>query len=319
MRKKIVAGTAVVMGIIAILLSSLFVQVPSYAAYVRSLPTGNAEATFGSPPNPIPGIIITGKYIRIGVNRGGTFGVGQKDPGTGFQYPIGPQFESLAWAWWGEGYVIAYKTKDDAGKWVDHVAYWQPEHGWPPPGACNIVPVSQSLTRNDTNFGIVKTVVGTADKVLEITFEHQFQKHMKYVELKTMIRNNASFPIRDLIYKRFVDWDIHQVTPNDWSSDSHSAYASYFNRENETRYVFTVAGWVVQAGNRHVSYVDLYGWDDQTTRDPFKTVQSPDTLITSYDGAAMITFDLGPGNRNPGTSVTTFLNYQASETLYLLG
>ena len=314
MKKKILAGAAISISVIVILLSSLFMQsTPSYAAYVRSLPTRNTEVTPKGTPTPIPGVIFTGDYIRIGINPGGTLGVGNgSDPGTGFQYPIGPQYESLAIWWWGEGYVFAYKTEDKPGVWVDHVAYWQPSFGYPPPAACNINPVSFSRIRNDDNYAKVRAEVHTADGALKIRFVWMFPKHMKYVTLKTYIETTV--PVKDLIYKRFVDWDIHWQTYNDWSSDSHSVYASFYNETLGSRVVLTVAGQSHPAWGKYLAYAELYGWDDYMARPPFEAIQSHDTPIANYDGAAMITFDLGEGFvRKVGVVGEVLLYYQAGE------
>jgi len=315
MKKKIIAGTAISISVIAILLSTLFMQTtPSYAAYVRSLPTKNTEVTPKGTPTPIPGVMITGDYLRIGINQGGTFGVGNgSDPGTGFPYPIGPQDESLAWAWWGEGYIFAYKTDDNpTGVWVDHIAYWQPGLGWKPPAACNIEPVRFSRIVDDSNFAHYVAQVQTADKALTIKFHFMFAKHMKYVTLYTEIKLEVS--VKDLIYKRFIDWDIHNVVFNDWSTDSHSADATHYNEELRMRYVFTTSGETVSNWNKYVPYAEVYGWDDYMSRPPFETIQSHATPITYYDGAAMITFDLGNGvPRYAGVTLQTTVYYQAGE------
>lgn len=322
MKKKTIVGTAVSTGVIVILLSSLLMQGPSYAEYVRSLPTGNTELKAPA-ANIIPGNVFAGKYVCIGVNPGGTLGVGNESdygfPGTGFQYPlvapykVSPQFESIAIFWWGDGYVVAYKTYNETlKKWVDNIAYWQPSYGWPIPTKCNIKPISHRILRNDDNMIVVMTVVGTLDGVLELRFIWHFSPHQKYVILRSVIVVNAEQAVRDVVYKRFVDWDIHCNIINDWTTDAHSAYASYFSPETDWPYVFTISGDNVRQANTK-PYAEVYGWDDRTTRDPLETVQQQ--MPVPFDGAAMIHFRIGQFWTIKGpASFETVLYYQASES-----
>ena len=75
----------------------------------------------------IPGYICTGDLLTVGFNKGGGFGVGDLAAivGTGFQFPPGEDFESLAYATWGEGWKISYKFKK-GGEVRDRTAWWQP-------------------------------------------------------------------------------------------------------------------------------------------------------------------------------------------------
>jgi len=256
-----------------------------------------------------PGVTYTGLYIKIGVNKGGTFCVAD---GTGFQFPIGPAYESLAIGWWGEGYDIAYKVWNaTTKKWVDKIAYWQPSSGWPPPVASRIVPVYAVQRRNDANRAIYEVRVQTVDKVLNVTFKFSFPKPQKYVLLETKITNTGALgTVRDVLYKRIVDWDVHgNAVDNRWTNDAHAAYASYFNSTSNKWFTMSVAGYTPTALENEVSYVDLYAWDDYTKRDPGEMdIQSHDQPLWG-DGNAAVYYDLG--NIASGATKTVVTVYQA--------
>jgi hypothetical protein len=263
-------------------------------------------------PTPIPGNVYTGKYIRIGVNRGGTFGTGNGTDmfGVGFQYPIGNLYESLAWAWWGEGYVIAYKVEMPDGTWNDRIAYWWPSLGWPPPAFCRMVHVSSAEYMNDHNRAIFYSVMMTADKALKLTFAFTFPKHQKYVLLQTVIQNNMNVRLRDVLYKRIVDWDVHGPMMGEidqWTNDAHAAYASALNPELQKWIVLSVAGYTNPTPyppgglSDYVGYVDLWAWDDiaawgpggyNTTRDPGEFDWQSHDRVLMIDGNAAIYYDL---------------------------
>jgi len=286
-------------------------------------PTAQSSGALLGTPTPIPGVIRTGMYIRIGVNKGGTFGVGKgTDPGTGFQYPIGPQFESLAIWWWGEGYAIFYKTLSPTGGWVDNKAYWWPSLGWPPKlPDCNLIPVGFASLRDDDNRAIIKATLNTADGALKLEFTFSFPKPQKYVLLETKITNlGEKGALRDVLYKRIVDWDIHQNTANSWTSDSHSAYASLYSRSLYRFIELSVSGYTPTGLENLPAYVDLCAWDDinatgsiydyPTTRYPgMRDIQSHNREIPYFDGNAAIYYDLGEMKERTTKAVYTV--YQA--------
>jgi len=301
-RKKILAGFA------TILAGILLVSVASHSLLAGStnyLPTPQSATTPEGTPTPIPGVVYTGMYIRIGLNWGGTFGVGKgSDPGVGFQYPIGDPYESLAIWWWGEGYVICYKTQDPTGAWIDHKAYWWPSLGWPPPPFCRMVHIAHGQYMYDPdNRAVWWSQMKTIDGALTLTFAFSFPTPQKYVLLQTVITNNLGAKLRDVLYKRIVDWDVHQAVVNHWTNDAHAAYASYFNQSLNREIVLSVAGYsnpTATLGNL-IGYVDLVAWDDirawntttwDTTRDPGKMdIQSHDKPLW-IDGNAAIYYDL---------------------------
>ena len=313
-KKKIIVYA---MSTVASVLLVMLLLFQGFTGSVQALPsTIQTSHTVNGTPTAIPGVTITGTYLRIGVNEGGTFGVGNgSDPGTGFQYPIGPQYESLAIWWWGEGYVVAYKTYDGE-KWVDNIAYWQPGYGWPPPKSCNLYPVSFAVTRRDDNFVIVRIVLKTLDNVLRLVFEFNFPLAQKYVNVRTAITNIGKGPVRDIVYKRFVDWDVHQSTYNYWSTDSHSVYAAHYNETAYLWYEMSVSGALVEYPKRWISYSEIYGWDDYTSRGPGMTIQSHGVEVLG-DGAAMLTFDF-QDEYPPGGIGQAKLMYQGSENWWRL-
>lgn len=305
-RKKVQVGFATILaGILLVSMTSLGL----FAGSTISLDAGPQPATPKGAPTPIPGITLTGMYLQIGINNGGTFGHGNGTDGfgVGFQYPIGNQYESLAWAWWGEGYVIAYKVFDGE-RWIDNIAYWWPSLGWPPPAFCGMVHIAHGMYMDDHNRAVVWSTMQTSDGALRLTFAFSFPKHQKYVVLQTIIKNTGQYPpkLRDVLYKRIVDWDIHGpmmgTEINYWTNDAHAAYASMFCRELGQTIVLSVAGY---SNPKHalkdlVGYVDLHAWDDIdewgppdiTTRDPGKMdIQSHHKPLV-IDGNAAIYYDL---------------------------
>jgi hypothetical protein len=315
MKARIVQVAVAAVVVAAIMLSNSLLQAPySYADYLRSLP-GNDSLSPMSPPNTIPGYVFTGDNIRIGFNYGGTFGVGMTNPGTGFQYPIGPDYESLAIWTWAEGYCFWYET-NETGKWVDHEAWWIPESGWPIPTTSNVTWVSSKLMRNDTDYAKVQTIVetyhgaSTGPYDLKITFTCLFPKHENYVILDTTVQNLVI--VRDPIYKRIVDWDDQQYTLNNWTSTSYSASADYYNSTLGYSYLYTVSAQTNPTGSKFIPYVDLYSWDDFNMRGPAFAVQSVTPLL--FDGCAGIYFDLGPGGYIlPKVIGDVYLYYEAAK------
>jgi len=326
-KKTLVSFATILAGILLVSISS------------HSLFAGFTNSPFLTPqsgtlseitPTPIPGNVYTGMYIRIGVNWGGTFGVGNGTDGfgVGFQYPIGNQFESLAIWWWGEGYVIFYKTLSPTGVWVDNKAYWWPSLGWPPPPFCRMVHVAHGQYMNDDNRAIYWSQMKTIDGALTLTFVFSFPKHQKYVLLQTVITNNFGTKLRDVLYKRIVDWDVHQAVANLWTNDAHAAYASYFNQSLNKEIVLSVAGYTnptATLGNL-IGYVDLVAWDDirawntttwDTTRDPGKMdIQSHNKPLL-IDGNAAIYYDLW--DLNPRETRNVWTVYQAGWNAEIAG
>lgn len=315
-RKKILAGlTTILASVLVISLMSL--SLPTVSSIPLS-PSQQPVSPRGT-PSPIPGVIYAGKYLQIGINDGGTFGVGNGTDGfgVGFQYPIGNQYESLAWAWWGEGYVVAYKTFDGE-QWIDNIAYWWPSLGWPPPPFCGMMFVARGEYMNDHNRAVFWSKMQTNDGALTLTFAFSFPKHQKYVLLQTIIENTWGEKLRDVLYKRIVDWDIHQITENEWTNDAHAAYASVYSERLQRSIVLSVAGYSnpTPSLSNLIGYVDLYAWDDiddwggdVTTRDPGEwDIQSHDKILPG-DGNAAIYYDLWDLKPHEKTNVWTV--YQA--------
>ncbi len=338
LRNKKKATGVVGLFIIAVLLSVLLI--PASLVVMAEEPVSEekqiqeereAGAVTMYPPTPIPGEIIEGDYLRIGINPGGTLGVGSTDPGVGFQWaglPPNNFTESLAIWWWGEGYKIAYKEKH-FHTWVDTVAYYQPGYGWPPPAGTNIVPVSEKLIRNDDNAAIKQVKVRTADGKLLLTFTFTLLKEYPELNLETTIQNLSYEPIRDVVYTRIADWDVGTITANMWASTDHAAYAWGKCKDlNNAVVQLTIAGhdgkaadidgfsmmsWMQEpcapAQMPIVSYVDLLAWDDMTVRKPNEVVQSfvPKMMM---DYAAGIYYKIG--DLMPKSKATVYTVYQAN-------
>jgi len=292
------------------------------SASSRLGPAAQSGSVLFGPPTPIPGLTRTGTYIRIGVNKGGTLGWGNGTDGygVGFQYPIGPQFESLAIWWWGEGYAVFYKTLSPTGAWVDNKAYWWPTLGWPPPAACKLTPVSFASVRNDANRAIIKAVLRTTDGALLLEFTFSFPKPQKYVLLETKISNLGNGTLRDVLYKRIVDWDIHWATTNSWTSDSHSAYASYFNATLKKTIELSVSGYTPTELGNLPAYVDLMAWDDigpPPKRGPGVNDFQSHNSVLQFDGNAAIYYDLG--EMAGRTAKTVYTVYQAGWNYLIAG
>lgn len=285
---------------------------------MATIPSESPQQKEGVPlavPNPVPGHIFAGNYLRIGINHAGTLGVtngtSTADPGVGFQSvndtPFKfPSTESAAIWWWGEGYNIAYKLPN----LTDNVAYWQPGYGYPPPVASNIILVSNRVLVNDSQKAVKQVVVKTRDNRLLITFTFTFLKKYPELNLKTTIKNNGTVSLRDIVYKRIIDWDVCTDTWNNWTSTSNAAYAWgtcralkpwYPPYPSDNKVQLTIAG-------PFPSYVDLYAWDDQTVRKPMGVVQSFVPIQSDYN--AGIYYKIG--ELSPGTSKTVETVYQSN-------
>jgi hypothetical protein len=188
---------------------------------------GGRGRVLNAPAAAIPGVVCTGKSLDIGLNPGGGFGVGT-NVGTGFRFPnsLGAQAESLAYAFWGEGWKLSYKQRMKDGTVVDTTAFWQPEFGYPPPPTSNFEPVSAALLRDDDQACVYKAVVRTKDRKVYLTFNFDFQKEFPSVVLTTTVASTSWARLFDVVYARAVDYDVHQNTSNDWSSNDSAAFAT---------------------------------------------------------------------------------------------
>jgi len=218
--------------IIAVALVCLLMTGLAMAASSKESPQ-QADVSILAVPDPVPGDMFTGNYLRIGINNAGTLGItngtNTGDPGVGFQWAgdvpfMFPSTESLAWEWWGEGYKIAYKEREKK-KWVDTVAYYQPGYGYPPLPETNIALVSQKVLLNDEQKAVKEIKVRTKDKKLLITFTFTFLKEYPELNLETTVTNIGYVPVRDVVYTRIVDWDVCTDIINTWASTGHEAYA----------------------------------------------------------------------------------------------
>jgi len=257
---------------------------------VGAAPSKNTqEAT----PTNIPGFISAGDYIQVGINYMGTLGVGPSatDPGMGFSFPKGPKYECLAAWWWGQGFLVAYRTLE-AGVWKDNVAYWQPSYGYPAPASCNLKAFKAPIIiRNDADAFELKCFVITTDSRLLITRHWFFDKHQPSIVVYTTITNLWG-ELRDVMFKELVDWDVHTNTvDNKWVSHANSAWASYYNATLGYTVVAGVAGYAITP-QAAVYNIDLYEWDSMDLRSPGSYIVKSFEPITG-DYMAGLYFEIG--------------------------
>jgi hypothetical protein len=243
----------------------------------------------------MPGVICSGDLLTIGLNEGGSFIF----DGTGFRFPADdPANESLAVAFFGEGWKISYKELED-GAVVDTTAYFQPDLGFG-----NAEPVSAKLLRDDDQECLYEAVVRTTDGKLVLKFTFQFRKAYPSVVLTTEVRSRHRREVFDIIYARLVDWDVNNDTFNHWTSDSNAAYAC------EGTTTAGVAGFdidkVKHSGQEtpRILYADEYSWDDHTIRGPGLDVRK-NRVPTEEDSNAGIHYKLHSLKKSQSVSVYT--------------
>lgn len=279
--------------------------VPAVAVALQ-IPTSLA-----GPPTPIPGEICQGKHLVIGVNDGGGFGVGQENTAkwAGFQFPPGPQHESLAIFFWGEGWKISYKERE-RDKIVDTTAWWQPSVGWPPPTANRFLPISATTLRNDDQACVREVVVQTSDKKLQLTFVFTFRKAYPSVIVSTTVENISRQEIFDIIYARAADYDVHQNTSNGWTSNDNAVFACGNNPTKGTPLVvMSIAGYVDEECQRDVQvfYSEEFAWDDFA----FPGIRGPGNVVVKNrepsvrDGFGAVHYHLGVLRRREAKKVYT--------------
>jgi len=262
-----------------------------------------------SPAAEIPGVTCSGKSLDIGLNPGGGFGVGSGLVGVGFRFPnsLGDKAESLAYAFWGEGWKLSYKERMKDGTVVDTTAFWQPEFGYPPPARSNFEPVSAGLVRDDDQACVYSAVVRTKDHKVYLAFNFDFQKEFPSVVLTTTVASVGWAKLFDVIYARAVDYDVHQNTLNDWSSNDSAAFATGNSVTGDTPLVtLSVAGFVedqvdglTDCSRGHGGWKDVLG-SGYHRESSAKCDTGPRILLVdedTFDGFADPDYDQrGPGN-----------------------
>lgn len=273
------------------------------AAFAQVSPQTGGDLTALSPPTPIPGVICTGALLEIGINPGGSFGVGAGLTGTGFRFPAsaGAAAESLAYAFWGDGWKISYKRLR-GGVLVDTTAYWQPEVGFPPPPDTEFEPVTDGLDilRDDDQECLIRVRVRTADRRLLLAFEFNFRKAYPSVVVTTKVKNISRIRLFDVVYARVADYDIHQNTFNAWSSNDNAAFACGNNPAGPTPLVvMSIAGYdvdLVRGGSirrpdARVFYAEEDAWDDYSVRGPGTQV-TKNRIPFPFDGNGAVHYKL---------------------------
>ena len=151
---------------------------------------------------------------------------------------------------------------------------------------------------------IREVVVKTADSKLKLTFTFTFLKEYPNVVLETKITNTTWHNLRDVVYKRIVDFDVCTEISNDWASTSNEAFAredapsdpayGYIPPGMSGPVQLTVAGYQedkLWQGDSLPTYVDLDAWLDLSTRKPGQVVQS--FVPITGDWNAGIYYDIG--------------------------
>lgn len=290
------------------------------------------EAATLSPIVWIPGNIFEGDFLRIGINDAGSLGVGQGMLGVGLQFAGDtpyqfPTTESLAIFYWGEGYYVAYNEMNPMtmAPTIEHQAYYQPELGWPPPPSTNLsVLGSAKFVAEFPNQAIKEAVVVTNDGLMRLTFSFVFDKQQPGLILKTTLQNIGTKPLRDVIYKRIVDFDVLGNVFNQWSSSAFEATA-WTSQPGGLGYLppgligparLTVAG---QQGHQQPlkrsflvplmpNLIDLNAWDDSFLRSPRYIETSHNT--PDEDCNAALYYALG--YFAPGESKDVFTIFQTN-------
>jgi len=282
---------------------SVTMLLPALAsAQARSPQDDGGGAVRNVPAAAIPGVVCSGATLDIGLNPGGSFGVGT-GTGTGFRFPnsLGAAAESLAYLFWGDGWKLSYKEKMKDGSVVDKTAFWQPNFGYPPPASSNFAPVSAALVRDDDQACVYRAVVRTTDRRLSLTFTFDFQKAFPSVVLTTKVTNASPAKLYDLIYGRAVDFDVHANITNSWTSNDSAAFAT--NDTATPPVTLSVAGFVDGNTDCHDGH---WAWGETSTFGPrsSKCDDAAQVLLVDedtyeIDGAAIPDYD----KRGPGESI----------------
>jgi subtilisin family serine protease len=246
-----------------------------------------------------PPAIFTGDHLKIGVSEFGELGTA----GVGFQYPIGDSYESLAVGWQGDGYLVAY----------DGEIYTHYPDG---PNVGTLTLVSENTIANTPDIAEHEVVVMTGDGKLKLTFLFDFQKHTKFVTVKTTITNISDEILNDVYYKRVTDWDVWSLlgwwgATNWWGWDENYNLGVAFLTPAETGSEYAYMG---TAGYPSPTGYDLDAWDDQTSRGfGWSRDTTPITSPEWTDGCLGLHWSLG--SLSPGASKDVYSIYAAGDTL----
>ncbi len=259
------------------------------------------------------GSVYQGNFIRVGINDYGALGVYDSIFGsTGFQYPIGSEYESLATGWWGEGWSLFYEG--------ERVGYSPDDDVW------GTVSLSQPMITVQ-NLGyktIHEIILTTSDNRVRITFTYTIFDNEKFIILRTAIENIGTSTLYELEHKRIVDWDVWVRYAggytNYWGMDDirrpdlHLTVA--FKNRTLVGSVSPDTVYMGFASTRAPSDYD-HDWDDYYNRGFYYpthfSIRADGT--TAYAGDYCVVYDWRLGDLAPGDEVVIYQVYGAGDSL----
>jgi len=257
------------------------------------------------------GTVYNGSLIRVGINNYGALGIQDPTLGpVGFQYPINN--ESIAVAWYGEGYAVFYGSS--------FAGFSPSDDAWG-----TLVGVTPTTHVDSAPFGQIHTcTMFTNDSKLELTFKLLFFPDKKFCIIQSYIKNLGDMPITDLEFKRACDWDIWLSPYNDyWGKDDvrHpelNMAVAFKNLTVTEGTVYMGLATCVAPSNWTLNWDDFWGGETPHNRGmDFNFYQSyltvDGTSIDNYwDGCAVYQW---LGILGPGETIMIPTIYAAGDTL----
>ncbi len=257
------------------------------------------------------GKVFTGKFIRVGINDYGVFGVWDEGLGaTGFQYPIGGEYESLAVGWWGDGWSVFYGNVR-AG-FSPHDGAWGTIEG-----------VMPKVSTTPTRDGYIHTIVmNTSDRQLQIAFKFRFYNDKKFVSVVMFVKNIGGSVVSDLEVKKIVDWDVWMPYIGDFSN--------YWGMDNVRRPRLNLAVAFINSSiipgvpSVYMGFASLekptnydLNWDSYKYRgiyDPVKTSLTSDGKASVWEDYCVV-YQWVLGQLKPGETKVIHMVYAAGDNL----
>ena len=255
------------------------------------------------------GRVYTGRYIRVGINDYGALGVYDADLGAvGFQYPVGEEYESLAFGWWGDGWSLFYGNNS--------IGFSPEDDIWG-----SITSITPIVTVEETLYGYLHSIEMAINSDILLQFIIEFFNEKKYIRMETRITNVGAEVITDLEYKRIVDWDVWRNFNNYWGMDD-------IRKPNLNLAIAFINKTIIGDNSLNAAYIGFaslepptdydLNWDDYMTRGfswtPTKfSIKNDGT--TSNLGDYCLVYDWILGKLSPGETKTIHIIYAAGESL----
>lgn len=260
------------------------------------------------------GYVYENSLLRIGVDNYGALGFDDATYGwTGFQYPVGGNYESIATGWIGDGWSLFYGSESVGFAPDDGVG-----------GSVGLT--SPSTTSSSGGGGTIYRIsLKTTDNKVEIIFTFHFFNNHKFITLETTIKNIGSTTLNNLEYKRIVDWDV-------WRGGRYTSYNDYWGMDDVRKpslhlTVAFVNSTLVGSTEPNTVYMGFasiekptdydHDWDDYMGRG----LSSPEHFSLKADGSTdylddyAIVYDWLLGNLKPGKSVSIHQVFAAGDSL----